>query len=441
MGPMRRTKPKASTYHGAPQHTPRAVKISSDPRSQYKNYHVSVMKTLILQELKDSLWHDVDVMQLIGLLLPQPDPPLDIDDLLKSNKMLSQSLEWHTSLSMPNTVTGQSAKGSTVTGQSAEFRVATWLNKISNIYGKLGKPDSQLINPPRLWNSDACQRPLPGKTKRKPDIILTDNYTRRGQKVWGWEDVHVFIEVTSKQPPKNILCAQMRATLYSKAFMVFQAQPNRRFVLALTICRSQMYINLLDRAGAVHSSPINMVEQPAVVLRVLMGIVFATASTIGYDPSITDVDGAKVACCKNQKYAIDSILFAHHMIRGRATICWRARKDKEDYVIKDSWPNVKRTQSESQFLRKAAEKNITGVPVLVDDEDLKVDGTTDNTDNRRVLSGGGRKIKESIKKREEEVDSRVHRRLVLQPAAIPLPYFSSKRELVSVLIDIIKGML
>ena len=224
------------------------------------------MKTLILRELKDSLWHDVDVMQLIGLLLPQPDPPLDIDNLLKSNKMLSKSLEWHTSLSKPTTVTGQSAKASTVPGQSAEFRVATWLNKISNIFGKLDKPDSQLINPPRLWNSDTCQRPLPGKTKQKPDIILTDNYMRHGQKVWSWEDVHVSIEVISKQLPKNILSAQMRATLYSKVFMVFQAQLNHRFVLVLTICRSQMYINLLDCAGAVHSSPINMVEQPAVIL-------------------------------------------------------------------------------------------------------------------------------------------------------------------------------
>ena len=150
-----------------------------------------------------------------------------------------------------------------------------------------------------------------------------------------------------------------------------------------------MYINLLDHAGAVHSSPINMVEQPAVILRVLMGIVFATASTIGYDPSIADVDGAKVAYCKDQKYVIDSILFAHHMIHGRATICWHTCKDNEDYVIKDSWPNIKRTQSKSQFLCKAAENNITGVPVLVDDEDLKVDGTTDSTANQCVLSGGG----------------------------------------------------
>ena len=171
--------------------------------------------------------------------------------------------------------------------------------------------------------------------------------------------------------------------------MVFQAQPNRRFVLALTICRSQMYINLLDHAGAVHSSPINMVKQPAVVLQVLMGIVFATASMIGYDPSIVDVNGAKVTYCKDQKYVIDSILFAHHMIHGRATICWHVHKDNKDYIIKDSWPNIKRTQSKSQFLCKAAENNITRVPVLVDDEDLKVDGTTDSTDNWHVLSSGG----------------------------------------------------
>ena len=42
--------------------------------------------------------------------------------------------------------------------------------------------------------------------------------------------MHVSIEVISKQLPKNILSAQMRVTLYSKAFMVFQAQLNHQFV-------------------------------------------------------------------------------------------------------------------------------------------------------------------------------------------------------------------
>ena len=120
-----------------------------------------------------------------------------------------------------------------------------------------------------------------------------------------------------------------------------------------------------------------------------MGIVFATVSMIGYDPFIVDVDGAKVTYCKDQKYVIDRILFVHHMICGRATICWHTGKDNKDYIIKDSWPNIKRTQNKSQFLCKAAENNITEVPVLIDDKDLKVDGTTDSTDNRYVLSSGG----------------------------------------------------
>ena len=379
-----------------------------------------VMKTLMFQELKSSIWNNVDAMQLIELLLPKPDSQFDI---LKHNKKLSESMFWDGSLTKPNTMTEE----------SAEFRVATWLNKISNLFGQLHKSDSTLINPPRLWNSDACQRPLPAKTKQKPDIILTGGYGRHSEMTWGWEDVQIFIEVTSKKLPKGTLSAEMRSTLYSKAYMIFQAQQDRCFVLALTIWKTQLYVSLLDHAGVVHSSPIDMVECPDVVLHVLMGIVFATPTMIGYDPSITKVDGETVVHCNKHQYTVIDTLFAHHIIRGRATICWHARRDGQDYVIKDSWPNIKRTQSESEFLHEAAKLGISGVPVLIDHED--VNGIADGTDTQWAFSSNNNKLK----KMREEIDSHVHRRLVLQPPGVPLAYFSSKSELISVLIDIIIG--
>ena len=93
----------------------------------------------------------------------------------------------------------------------------------------------------------------------------------QGQETWGWKDVEVFIEITSADYKMG---SCLRKTMYSKAYMIFQAQKNRRFILAIAICKSCLYLNVFDHAGAVHSSPINMIKQPAVVLHLLYGLVF-----------------------------------------------------------------------------------------------------------------------------------------------------------------------
>ena len=120
--------------------------------------------------------------------------------------------------------------------ETAEFRVAAWLNKISGLFGACTTSNttsnSLVFNPPWLWNSDACQRPLKAKTKCKPDIILTNDYMPHSQTSWGWGDVHAFIKVTLSYK----LTAGLKSTLHSKAFMIFQAQQNCHFVLALAIC-------------------------------------------------------------------------------------------------------------------------------------------------------------------------------------------------------------
>ena len=78
-----------------------------------------------------------------------------------------------------------------------------------------------------------------------------------------------------------------------------------------------------------------------------------------------------------------------------------------------------------------------GVLVLVEHEDLLIDGIIDSTNSWQVFWGGKPSTPNPIKKREELIDVCLHRRLVLRPHAIPLMHFSSKRELISVLIDIV----
>ena len=96
-----------------------------------------------------------------------------------------------------------------------------------------------------------------------------------------------------------------------------------------------------------------------------------------------------VAFCNKNKYLIIDMLFANNMIYGRATICWHAKKDGQDYVIKDSWPNIKRMNHEDKFLVKIAQLGTTGVPVLVEVKDLWVDGSSDSTDTQHVFMGEG----------------------------------------------------
>ena len=136
------------TPHSASQHTPYSIKIGSDPQSHNKCYHIPVMKTLMLWELKGAIWQNVNVIQLIELLFPDQSLDYNIDEALNHNIPLSQSLMWQLSLCEP----------SIGNCKTAEFRVTVWLNKISGLFGASTTSNttsnSLVVNLPWLWNSD-----------------------------------------------------------------------------------------------------------------------------------------------------------------------------------------------------------------------------------------------------------------------------------------------
>ena len=132
-----------------------------------------------------------------------------------------------------------------------------------------------------------------------------------------------------------------------------------------------------------------MIQQSALVLHLLNGLVFSKSTRIGYDPLIMGVDEGSVVFCNKNKYSIVNTLFVDNMIHGRVTICWHTKRDGQNYVIKDSWPNIKRMNHEDKFLVKIAQLGTTGVPVLVEVKDLWVDGSSDSTDTQHVFMGEG----------------------------------------------------
>ena len=170
--------------------------------------------------------------------------------------------------------------------------------------------------------------------------------------------------------------------------MMFQAQHNRRFILAVAICQLKVYFNIFDQAGMVHSVALDMITEHTKFLWILAGLAFSNKANIGYDPSITRNGDQATISCSGRKFIIVETVFVNSTICGRETICYHTQVDGEDYVIKDSWPSISQTTPESEFLKKVEKAGIVGVPRLTGSEDLVVDGVIDSTITRRDNLGG-----------------------------------------------------
>ena len=121
-------------------------------------------------------------------------------------------------------------------------------------------------------------------------------------------------------------------------------------------------------------------------------------------------------------YDVIDRIFFNFLIRGRGTSCWHVRHKNKDYVIKDTWTHKSHVNRERDILTKI--RGLKGVPQLISAWTVEIGGVDDRTDTRRSsLSCSS--------------DIRIHHRLLMQPVGIPLSDFSSIRELLSVLIDIL----
>ena len=121
-------------------------------------------------------------------------------------------------------------------------------------------------------------------------------------------------------------------------------------------------------------------------------------------------------------YEVIHRIFYNFVIRGRGTVCWHVRRDRKNYVIKDSWTHESRLNCEVDILRKI--QGLKGVPQLIAAWTVQIGGSDDRTDIRHLsLSSPS--------------DVRVHRRLLMEPVGMPLSEFKTIHELLSILIDIL----
>ncbi|KAJ7135411.1 hypothetical protein C8R43DRAFT_1132628 [Mycena crocata] len=130
---------------------------------------------------------------------------------------------------------------------------------------------------------------------------------------------------------------------------------------------------------------------------------------------------------KGVRYSIVKTLFVSDVIRGRGTVCWHVRHGGQDFVIKDTWADASRPHPEAEILRMA--EGIEGVAQVVADVVVVVNGVEDSTDSlRSAIDPEGKYA---------HIETRIHRRLVLTPFGAPLSQFSSRKELVSIFIDVV----
>ena len=223
----------------------------------------------------------------------------------------------------------------------------------------------------REWNSKYHISPLGGLSiKCKPDIILLDKVLKTNPV---WLNVRGVCEITLS----DNFHARIRNTIHNKAFIIIMTiQFDHCFTLFLSVAGVLFKLVACDRAGVVISTTYNLHNDPLVVLRILAGFMFSNEIFIGYDPSITrdDKDNLLQITVANKEYNIVNKIFTSKKLRGRATQCWKVRREGMEFVMKDTWIQVGRQSNEIDILCHIA--GVHCVPTIIEGEDLACQGHT-----------------------------------------------------------------
>jgi hypothetical protein len=319
-------------------------------------------------------------------------------------------------------------------GRDPEEYLKDFLNDISTVLLS-SRPGHEL----RRWSTVAKAVPLPGgPAARKPDLVLT---SEPEEKDISWENVHSTLQLKYKDgsPLYNGNAEQ----LSSDAFMAFSSQNTRRFFLGTSICGYTVRIYVYNRSGRVSSVPFDIHDDPRSLVRLLIGLMMCPTNILGLDASFVWTGSYFSVTIKGVVYRLLDCVFRSKTIRGRGTTCWRAvehdKPDGPEYAIKDTWTDTSRTP-EAELMEML--KDVEGIPTLVAAEMLNHEDGRDVTSyfrksfNKKKTKGKG---KSKSKKQTRIVEDRQHWLLVTTPFAQPLPSFSSKKELLSALVDTIKG--
>lgn len=338
-----------------------------------------------------------------------------------------------------------------------EDTMQEWLNSIvgalSIAFGKITEtPEGMTLRPKfdRTWdNRTATSPPTGGTRSRKPDLSLFDNMTRSALKGMenkpGWAVIRAFAEVT-RSTGTFINVVQ---NIVEKAYLMFESQPFRRYVLALGFfgpSKSTMWaLVLVDRSGVVSSSQFPLKGPDGITLgQVLYRLSFAEPRYIGIDETMTicnltgvvthitvtgETPTSKKDASVKRIFEVVCLLHSASQISGRVTRVWLVRRKGHYYVLKDSWPLESKPFSEIRHL-------LTINQTILNNTDMR-----DTLKHTYPILVVGQELGDSTELCHSEFPEKplpwVHRRIVTKPIGDPLTSFRSKYELCSVLCDIV----
>lgn len=416
--------------------------------AQAKAHTVPELKANMDKELKDSTVQDTG---LAAAVFPDTYLPITIDAELVE-KLIPPG-----TTTRATRQTKSKNKSKSILLNPPEFwtenNFADWLNSIGDaletMYPLLGTyldvDGKQAAIAKRRWSPRHHGSILDGSPiRRKPDAILVDRNCESGvdgQEIT-WQKVHAVCEVTVSERKNS---KTIKETVRQKSYLMLTTQVDRCFTICLDFTCDSFTLTIIDRTGLVHTETLKVLEEPSTLLRIIVGLMFGRPSDIGYDETMEcDDDGkAKSLMIGGKRYQVEEELFRSESVRGRATKCWRVSRSEggivDQFVVKDSWVDVRRTQSEIMTLTHICNDHLCegqGVPRLICGEDVRVPTgphlapifIIDSTARRRVTLAN------------DQAEERVHRRLLMGPVGIRITNFRSLKELVGAFIDVVQGI-
>lgn len=329
-----------------------------------------------------------------------------------------------------------------------EMGFAAFLNSLA----ATSSPGSSQRN---SWYGCFSTRPLPpeegqAKWDRKPDLVLlADGDVMEDSKTITWGRIKALGELTTQSLGKNTTLIK---SLNTKAYILFCAQPWRRYVLAISVANEELRIHLYDRSGVVISPPINLHRNITETFRIIGAFADAGSALLGFDPTLeifparlrplsppyigtVEVDGIT--------YNIIKVLWTSNGFVGRCTNVYHVRSqkaplrinneelDQYDLVVKDVWLEAHLVEHEQKILERIA--GIEGVPLLVKAWTVQRRGVPDTTSCHRPTHWSRDRLTPNYAER-------IHRRLLMTPVGSPLYLFKSQREFLCGLITGLESM-
>ncbi|KAK7013916.1 hypothetical protein R3P38DRAFT_2545724 [Favolaschia claudopus] len=278
--------------------------------------------------------------------------------------------------------------------------------------------------PQRKWTAQLMHQGTPEALNiRKPHLLLGPHANIHWNKVL----VHGELKSSNSDHCRNTAYMQ----LLNGADLIFSHQDNRRFVISIALLGESLQLYIFDRAGLVVTAPIHIHEQPQDFVRVLTALMFADPAVLGYDPSIVETSRGRYIEVEGTRYTIENRIFISDVIRGRGTVCWHVRHGNRFFVIKDNWVDASRPYSEAEILNLA--QDVGGVTKVQAHGVVDVNGVDGTHWLRSHLPA-------SLCRSLTRIERRIHTRLVLYPFGHPLSMFTSRTELISVLIDVVQAL-